>query len=196
MEVPENCVHRWIILVLGKHDRLSGKQIYEEVKKETECSKLILPKYRSSYYEHLTEIEKNGFIKKVDEKRVRGTLERFYSLTQKGNDVFNVIRDTFVIEDITPSSFIEIQRSCIKCSPVKVEECWNIYGKDLEVVLRDIHDIYPKSHSGPPSLLKQEFKTPGHLREFTFWLLMLKLPKKRLEDKFANQMKQLGLEIT
>ena len=33
MEVPEHYGHKWIILVLGKHDRLSGKQIYEEAKK-------------------------------------------------------------------------------------------------------------------------------------------------------------------
>ena len=195
MEVPEHYGHKWIILVLGKHDRLSGKQIYEEVKKEKECSKLVLPTYGASYYKYLAEIEKSGFIRQVEEKRVRGTLERFYSLTQKGKNAFSEIRDTFVIEDTIPS-FIEIQRSCIKCDPAKVEECWNIYSKELEVVFRDIHDVYPKSHSGPLSLLKQEFKTPGHLREFTFWLLMLKLPKKRLEDKFANQMKRLGLEIT
>src|SRR3972149_6876561 len=106
MEVPENCVHRWIILVLGKHDRLSGKQIYEEAKKEKECSKLVLPTYGASYYKYLTEIEKSGFIRQVEEKRVRGTLERFYSLTQKGKDAFSEIRDTFPIEDMIPS-FIE-----------------------------------------------------------------------------------------
>jgi DNA-binding PadR family transcriptional regulator len=194
MEVPEKYAHKWIILVLGKHDRLSGKQIYEEAKKEKECSKLVLPTYGASYYKYLAEIEKSGFIRQVEEKRVRGTLERFYSLTQKGIDAFSEIRDTFPIEDMIPS-FIE-QHLCPDCEAVQVEECWGIKSKDLEVVLRDMHDAFPKSHSVPLNLLKQEFKTPGHLQEFTFWLLMLKLPKKRLKDKFANQMKQLGLEIT
>jgi len=143
----------------------------------------------------LAELEKSGFVKQVDEKRVRGTLARFYALTQKGNYAFSEIRDTFVIEDLTPS-FIEIQQACLGCDPEKVEECWNIYAKDLEVVLRDMHDTFPKSHLKPLSVLKQEFKTPGSLNEFIFWLRMLKLPKKRLKDKFTNQMKQLDLEIT
>lgn len=121
-------------------------------------------------------------------------MPRFYSLTQKGNNAFNEIKDTFVIEDVTPS-FIEIQQLCLECDSEEVERCWNIYGKDLEVVLRDMHDTFPKARSGSLDLLKQEFKTPAHLREFIYWLRMLKLPKKCLEHKFANQMKRLSLEI-
>lgn len=192
MDVPEKYAKKWIILVLGKHDRLSGKQIYDEVKKEKECSKLILPKYGASYYKYLAEIEKDGFIKQVEERRVRGTLERFYSLTQKGKDAFSEIRDTFPIEDMIP--FAE-QDLCQDCDANQIEKCWDINSKDLEVVLRDMRDVFPKSHPIRLDLLKQEFKTPGCLREFIFWLLMLKLPKKRLEKKFANQMKQLGLEM-
>lgn len=193
MEVPEHYAQKWIILVLGKHERLSGKQIYKEAKKETECSKLVLPKYVSSYYDHLKEIEKNGFVKQVDEKRVRGTLERFYSLTQKGKKAFNVIRDVFVIEDMIPS-FVDLQHLCSECKEADVERCWDIYSKDLEVVLRDTKDAFPKSHSEPVNLLKQEFRNPRELREFIFWLRMLKLPKKRLQDRFSTQMERLGLK--
>lgn len=193
MEVPEHYAQKWIILVLGKHERLSGKQIYEEVKKETECSKLVLPKYVSSYYDYLKEIEKNGFVKQVDEKRVRGTLERFYSLTQKGKTAFSQIRDVFVIEDMIPS-FIDLQHSCLECKQTEVEKCWSIYSKDLEVLLRDIKDAFPKAHSEPLKFLKQEFNNPGELREFIFWLRMLKLPKKRLQDRFAAQMERMGLK--
>lgn len=192
MQIPKHYVHKLIILILGKHGKLSGKQIYEEAKKERECSKLVLPKYVSSYYEYLKKIEKKGFIKQVDEKRVRGTLERFYSLTQKGKEAFNEIRDMFIISQIMPS-FVELQHSCSTCKQAKVEECWNIYGKDLEIILGDMKDVFPRSRSQPTSFLKQEFKTPGHLQEFIFWLRMLKLPKKRLEEKFASQMDRLGL---
>jgi DNA-binding PadR family transcriptional regulator len=194
MAVPEKYAHKWIILVLGKHDRLSGKQIYEEAKKERECSKLVLPVFGASYYGYLNEIEKGGFITQVEEKRVRGTLERFYSLTQKGRDAFNEICDTFPIEDMIPL-FVESQL-CIDCETVQLDRCWNIKSKDLEVVLREMHDAFPKSHSTSLNSLKQEFKTPANLEEFIFWLQMLKLPKKRLNDKYATQMKQLGLEIT
>jgi len=49
-------------------ERLSGKQIYEEAKKERECSKLVLPVHGASYYGYLNEIEKGGFIKQIDLK--------------------------------------------------------------------------------------------------------------------------------
>lgn len=195
MQIPKHYVHKWVILVLGKHGRLSGKQIYEESRKENECSKLILPKYESSYYGYLRKIEEKGLIEQVDERRVRGTLERFYSLTQKGKKVFNELLDLFVIENMTPADFLEMQSECSTCEQDNVEKCWEIYVKDLEVTLNGMKDVFPKFRLQPLNLLKQEFKTPGHLQEFIFWLHMLKLPKRRLKDKFADQMNRLGLTL-
>lgn len=195
MEILENYVYKWIILVLGKSNQLSGKQIYEEAKKEKECSKLALPTSLSSYYEYLGELEKEDFVRQVAEKRIRGTVAKFYSLTQKGKDAFPEIQDTFVIDEMIPA-FIDSKRACSECNPTKIEQCWSIYAKDLEVILRDMQDIFPKSRLRPLSEVKQEFETPYNLREFIFWLQMLKVPKKRLNKKYATQMKQLGLEIT
>jgi hypothetical protein len=34
MEIPDNFVQQWMIIVMGKRDKISGNQIYLEVKKE------------------------------------------------------------------------------------------------------------------------------------------------------------------
>lgn len=192
MQIPERTIDQIVITILGKHDKLSGKKIFEEAKKEKECSVLLLPKYESSIYGALKRIEEQGFIEKVDEKRVRGTLERFYSLTQKGKKIFDKLHDVFLIVELLPD-FWEMRSICLKCKQKEVEDCWKIFAKDLEIAVRDMKDIFPKSQSRGSNFLKQEFKTPGHLREFIFWLRMLKLPKKRLKDEFADQMRTLRL---
>ena len=69
MQIPERTIDQIVIIILGKHDKLSGKKIFEETKKEKECSVLLLPKYESSIYGALKRIEEQGFIEKVDEKR-------------------------------------------------------------------------------------------------------------------------------
>jgi DNA-binding PadR family transcriptional regulator len=193
MEIPDKFVQQWIIIVMGKRDKLSGKQIYSEVKKEKECSKTLLPIYPSAYYESLVKLENEGFVEQIGSKPVRGTVEKFYTLTHKGKKAFNEIRDTFVIQDIL--SFAENQESCLECESKRIEKCWRIFAKDLEITLRDMPSFFPSFHLKPPSDLKQEFITPNNLREFIFWLKMLKLPRKRLKEKFETQLSQLGLTI-
>lgn len=194
MRIPEGRIDQIVILILGRHDKLSGKQIYKEAKKEKECSILALPKYASSFYEALKRIQEQGFIEQVDEKRVRGTPERFYSLTEKGKKALDELRDLFLILELLPD-FQQMQSMCWKCKPKEVENCWKIFSKDLEIAIRDMRDIFPKSQLRGPDFLKQEFKTPGHLREFIFWLWMLKLPKKRLEEEFAEQSRAMHLGL-
>jgi len=193
MKIPDNIVQQWIIVVMGKRDKLSGKQIYSEVKKEKECSKTLLPTYPSAYYESLTKLENEGFVEQVGSKQARGAVEKFYALTQKGKKTFNEIRDTFIIQDIPP--FAKIQQLCLKCDPKRVEECWLVFAKDLDITLKDMKDVFSTFRLQSLSDLKQNFGTPNNLREFIFWLKMLKLPKKRLKEKFENQLKQLGLTI-
>jgi len=188
VQTPKSFIHQIVIILLGKHGKLSGKQIYKEARKEKECSILVLPKYSSSIYKALKTVEEQGFIEQVDEKRVRGTLERFYSLTQKGKKAFNELLDVFPIVELLPD-FLEMRSACLKCKPDQVEDCWKIFSKNLEIAISDVKDIFPNSQPRAANYLKQVFKTPGHLREFIFWLKMLKLPKKRLEEYFADQMR-------
>jgi hypothetical protein len=137
-------------------------------------------------------LENERFVEKGS-KPVRGTVEKFYALTQKGKKTFSEIRDTFVIQDIL--SFAENQQSCLECDTKRVEKCWRIFAKDLEITLKDMHDIFSTFRLQPLSVLRQEFVTPNNLREFIFGLNMLKLPRKRLKEKFETQFKQLGLTI-
>ena len=193
MEIPDSIVQQWIIIVIGKRDKLSGKQIHLESKKEKECSKTLLPTYPSAYYESLTKLENEGFVEQVGSKQARGAVEKFYALTQKGKKTFNEIRDTFIIQDIPP--FAEIQQLCLKCDSKTVEECWLIFAKDLDITLKDMKDVFSTFRLQSLPDLKKNFGTPNNLREFIFWLKMLKLPKKRLKEKFESQLKQLGLTI-
>jgi DNA-binding PadR family transcriptional regulator len=140
MVIPDNYVQQWMIIVMGKRAKLSGKQIYLEVKKEKECSKTLLPKYQSAYYESLVKLESEGFVEQVGSKPVRGTVEKFFALTKKGKKAFSEIRDIFVIQDIL--SFAEDQHLCLECDLKRVEKCWRIFAKDLEITLKDMRDIF------------------------------------------------------
>jgi DNA-binding PadR family transcriptional regulator len=193
MQIPKHYVDKWIIVLLGKHRILSGKRLIELAKKETECSKKVLPKVESSFYERLRKIEKEGFVELVEEKRIRGTLERFYSLTPKGKNAFDELYDLFKIDEMVPD-FLAQQQICPTCNEETVRDCWEIYSKDLDIALQDIPAVRRESQRIQPPL-KEEFKTPGDLHEFVFWLQMLKLPRNRLKKKFADQLKRWGLEI-
>ena len=179
-----------VLFLLGKKGKLSGNKIYEEAKKEADCSGRR-PEHKSSIYRSIKKLVEKGYLEEVEKREVRGTLEKFYSLTKRGQKKYPGIRDQFHIWELVPD-FDATSQKCLKCEASDVEDCWEICHEILEAVARR---VLKKSYvSFKLSLLKKHFKTPGELTEFTYWLNMLLVPRKTLREKFESQIQVLGLD--
>lgn len=175
-----------VLFVLGKRGRLSGDKIYKASKKDPllreDCSGRR-PESPSSIYRSIRKLVEKGYLEEVGERRVKGTLERFYSLSKQGQEIYPGIRDQFHILEFVPD-FDAMSRACLKCEASIVEDCWKEYHASFNAIAKTV----------PLPTLKEHFRTPNDLAEFTYWLNMLSVPKKRLTEKFESQIRVLGLE--
>lgn len=165
-----------VIFLLGKYSKLSGKEIFEKSKKERECLEFA-PKHSSTIYEAIVRLSKNGYIKKVEEKEVRGTLEKFWSLTSLGQKRYLKIRYALPIIDLIP----DFERfPCRECKKRDVEECWDSWFNELNEISRK---QFKKTLRYERKKLKELLDNQA-LIELVYWLRMLEIPEKILKDKF------------
>jgi len=177
-----------VLFVLGKKEKLSGSKIYEESKKHIECFGRR-PEHKASIYPSIQKLMKEGYLKKVGEKRVRGTLERFYSLSERGQSAYSLVRETILVwEDVPDFRSSE----CYRCEDSLVEDCWEFFSEKLEAVVQRV--FRRPNVVFEPSMLKTLFKSVGRLQEFIYWLNMLTAPKKIMTERFQSQIRALGLE--
>lgn len=175
-----------VIFLLGKYSKLSGKEIFEKSKKERECLEFA-PKHSSTIYEAIVRLSKNGYIKKVEEKEVRGTLEKFWSLTSLGQKKYPEIRYALPIIDFIP----DFERfPCRECKERDVEECWDSWFNELDEISRK---QFKKTLRYERKRLKELLDNQA-LIELVYWLRMLEIPEKILKDKFKLIMEILQLE--
>jgi len=187
---PEKFQEQYIILTLGKsHKPLAIRDIWNQVKKETYCSKHMLPKSEKTFHNAKENLIKKDLIEKIQQQKRRGIQAELLQLTSSGRKIFNNIEDLYPILDLVPD-FEEGKSECLNCNNNERNSCFKMFWVDLKYVLEN-HYNYSAEDISKIKRIKNNFYNPNTFREFIFWLIMYSVSIQRLKNKFKNELDRI-----
>ena len=175
------------IKIVGKYGALSPLDIYEKLKKEAGCVG-IAPAYPSTIYDAKNTLRKKGYIKKVKEEKTRAISKEFYDLTEKGREMFAKL-DRFYLPLMEFIPLFE-DWTCKGCK--RTQECWE---KGFKILNETLAEFQGKTPTYREEKMKELFGKPACLAELVYWLRMLKMPQRILEEKFKSILSELGIDV-
>jgi len=181
-----------VIYILGKHGKMSGSQIHDELRRERAEILDLAPRHSSSIYRSIKKLHPLEYVKEKERKQKRGMIEIKVSLTPKGVEKFHDIEFLLPKGEIFwyIPHFNEFQ--CEHCEEQELEECWERHFRELDRILRN---RVKGTYLFDKNTMKKYMQYPRALLELNYWLRMQGIPKRMLEERFKDILGMLKIDV-
>lgn len=178
-------------LVLWELERaekaLSGNKLYKKIERSWKEA----PKQPSTIYRAIRVLLSRGYIKKTGSKKIRGTVEEFWKITEEGKITARYLWREFHLKTHKELLFVEPALVCGKCNPDSPvcstyrnqDECWDEAIENLKQYFYNLFDRVLDPDEQQIKEIKKLAKYPASIFQLVIQDEMSRELKRSLDEK-------------